>query len=42
MTPQEVIQQAYNDPQDFTAWMIDPREVSEEVKVINRVEEEAQ
>lgn len=39
MTPEQVISQAYNDPDDFTAWMIEPREVAAEVEVINQVEE---
>lgn len=40
MTPAEVISQAYNDPQDFTAWMLSPREVAAEVEIINQAEEE--
>ena len=39
MTSQEVISQAYNDPQDFTAWMLNPREVAAEVEIINQAEE---
>lgn len=40
MTPQEIIQEAYNDENDVTAWLIDPLEVADEIEVINKVEEE--
>ena len=41
MTPKEIINQAYSDPDDFTAWLIEPREVAAECQIINQAEEEA-